>query len=216
MIMDFNACDQDYLEKTFDLEPVFGPSALDEWLNAPLPLTEQERYEADDFRESLVLNVGHWNEQELSLHFIGPIFSMIKFTVVGKMNLFAQRFISASVPDRLGNLVLLSGRPDGMLASGFRSPETPYFCFQEYKREKDPNGDPAGQCLAAMLVGQTLNANKEQPVYGCYVVRQNWYFLLLEGNKYGQSPAFSAATDEVYFIIGVLKRLRQVIYERLS
>ena len=214
--MDFNACDQDYLEKTFDLEPVFGPSALDEWLNAGLPLTDLERYEADNFRELLVLNVGHWNEQELSLHFIGPIFSMIKFTVVRKMNLFAQRFISASVPDRSGNLIVLSGRPDGMLASGFRSPETPYFCFQEYKREKDPNGDPAGQCLAAMLVGQTLNGNADQPVYGCYVVGQNWYFLLLRGNKYTQSPAFSAATDEVYFVIGVLKRLRQLIYERLS
>lgn len=219
--MDFNACDQDYLEKTFDLEPVFGPSALDGWLSAGLPLTEQERYEANGFRELLVLNVGHWNEQELSLHFIGPIFSMIKFTVVRKMNLFAQRFISASVPDRLGNSVVLSGKPDGMLASGFRSPETPFFCYQrsgvpEYKREKDPNGDPAGQCLAAMLVGQTLNANKEQLVYGCYVVGENWRFIILTDSHYAISPAFSAATDEVYFIIGVLKRLRQVIYERLS
>ena len=214
--MDFNACDQDYLEKTFDLEPVFGPSMLDEWLNAGLPLTEQERYEADDFRESLVLNVGHWNEQELSLHFIGPIFSMIKFTVVRKMNLFAQRFISADVPDRSGNLIVLSGRPDGMLASGFRRPETPFFCFQEYKREKDPNGDPAGQCLAAMLVGQTLNGNADQPVYGCYVVGENWRFIVLTGKTYAISPAFSAATDEVYFVIGVFKRLRQLIYDRLS
>ena len=57
--MDFNACDQDYLEKTFDLEPVFGPSALGEWLSAGLPLTEQERYEADNFWGMLVLNVGH-------------------------------------------------------------------------------------------------------------------------------------------------------------
>lgn len=214
--MDFNVCDQDYLEKTFDLEPVFGPSALDDWLTAGLPLNEHERYEANEFRELLMLNVGHWNEQELSLHFIGPIFSMIKFTVVRKMNLFAQRFISADVPDRLGNLITLSGRPDGMLASGFRSPETPFFCFQEYKREKDPNGDPAGQCLAAMLVGQTLNEEINKPVYGCYVVGENWRFVVLLGKQYAISPAFSAATDEVYFIIGVLKRLRQVIYDRLS
>jgi hypothetical protein len=141
---------------------------------------------------------------------------MIKFTVVRKMNLFAQRFISASVPDRSGNPIVLSGRPDGMLASGFRSPETPYFCFQEYKREKDPNGDPAGQCLAAMLVGRTLNGITSQPVYGCYVVGENWRFIMLTGSQYAISPAFSAATDEVYFIIGVLKQLRQVIYERLS
>lgn len=214
--MDFNACTQDYLDNTFGLEPVFVLASLNEWLDAPLPLNEPERYEANELRELLTLNAGHWNEQELSLHFIGPVFSMIRFTVVRKMNLFAQRYISAIVSDCSNNPIPLSGKPDGMLASGFRSPNTPYFCFQEYKREKDPDGDPAGQCLAAMLVGQTLNGKTDEPIYGCYVVGQNWYFLILQGNQYSQSPAFSAATDEVYFIIGVLKRLKQLIADRLS
>lgn len=214
--MDFNACTQEYLEKTFDLEPIFVPSVLNDWLDSAMPLTEQEQHEANDLREMLILNVGHWNEQELSLHFIGPIFSMPKFTIVKKMNLFAQRFISASVPDTTNTPVLLSGKPDGMLASGFRSPDTPFFCFQEYKREKDPNGDPAGQCLAAMLVGQTLNNKPEETIYGCYVVGENWRFMTLQEKKYAISPAFSAATDEVYFIIGVLKRLKQLIIERVG
>lgn len=213
--MDFNLCTQEYLEKTFDLEPVFIPSVLNDWLDSAMPLTEQEQYEANDLREMLILNVGHWNEQELSLHFIGPIFSMPKFTIVKKMNLFAQRFISASVPDITNTPVILSGKPDGMLASGFRSPDTPFFCFQEYKREKDPNGDPAGQCLAAMLVGQALNNKPEETIYGCYVVGENWRFMVLKGKQYAISPAFSAATDEVYFIIGVLKRLKQLIIERI-
>lgn len=213
--MDFNACTQEYLEKTFDLEPIFTPSVLNDWLDSAMPLTEHEQYEANDLREMLILNVGHWNEQELSLHFIGPIFSMPKFTIVKKMNLFAQRFISASVPDITNTPILLSGKPDGMLASGFRSPDTPFFCFQEYKREKDPNGDPAGQCLAAMLVGQSLNNNPEETIYGCYVVGENWRFMILQGKNYTVSPAFSAATDEVYFIIGVLKRLKQLIMARV-
>lgn len=214
--MDFSTCTQDYLDKTFDLEPIFVLPALNEWLNAALPLNEPERYEANELRELLTLNAGHWNEQELSLHFIGPVFSMVMFTVVRKMNLFAQRYISAVVPDHTNNPIQLGGKPDGMLASGFRSPDTPFFCFQEYKREKDPDGDPAGQCLAAMLVGQTLNGRTHEPIYGCYVVGQNWYFLILQGNQYSQSPAFSAATDEVYFIIGVLKQLKQLILARLS
>ena len=115
---------------------------------------------------------------------------MIKFTVIRKTNLFAQRFISASVPDRSGNLIVLSGKPDRMLASGFRSPETPFFCFQEYKREKDPNGDPAGQCLAAMMVGQTLNGHTDQPVYGCCVIGENWRFIVMTGKKIRDQPSF--------------------------
>ncbi len=213
--MDFNSCTQEYLEDTFDLEPIFVPSALNEWLNAAIPLNDQERYEADELREMLILNVGHWNEQELSLHFIGPVFSMPKFTIVKKMNLFAQRYISAVVLDSTNTPILLSGKPDGIVASGFRSPDTPFFCFQEYKREKDPNGDPAGQCLAAMLVGQTLNNSTDEVIYGCYVVGENWRFMVLQGKQYAISPAFSAATDEVYFVIGVLKELKQLIMKRV-
>jgi hypothetical protein len=214
--MDFGLCTQDYLERRFGLEPVFVLPALNEWLDAALSLNDLEHAEANELRELLTLNVGHWNEQELSLHFIGPIFSLVKFTVVGKMNLFAQRPISAQVPDRENNLILLSGRPDGLLASGFRSPDMPFFCFQEYKREKDPDGDPAGQCLAAMLAGQVLNSRPDEPLYGCYVVGQNWYFLILTGKQYSQSPAFSAATDEVFFILGVLKQLKALIIKRLQ
>jgi hypothetical protein len=74
--------------------------------------------------------------------------------------------------------VLLFGKPDEMIASGYREPEAPFFCFQEYKRETDPNGDPIGQLLAAMLVGQALNPPK-QPMYGCYVIGCDWYFVTL-------------------------------------
>jgi hypothetical protein len=214
--MDFNACDLDFLEKTFELTPVVNSPELAEWLNSALDLNEGERYEANELREQVQLNVLHWNEQELSLHCIGPIFSIPKFTIVRKMNLFAQRYIDGIVPDHEGNPVALSGRPDGILASGFRSPEKPFFCFQEYKKEKDPNGDPAGQCLAAMLVGQSLNDNANTVVYGCYVVGQNWQFMTLTGRQYAISPAFSAQTDEIYFIIGVLKRLKEIVAARIG
>lgn len=214
--MDFNACDLDYLERTFGLILSINPSELTSWLSSALDLNEGERYEADALRDMLQLNVQHWNEQELSLHCIGPIFSIPKFTIIQKMNLFAQRFIDGAVPDLQGNLVSLSGRPDGILASGFRRPETPFFCFQEYKKEKDPNGDPAGQCLAAMLAGQVLNGNAAETIYGCYVVGQNWQFMTLTNKQYAISPAFSAQTDEIYFIIGVLKRLKEIVEMRIG
>ena len=81
-----------------------------------------------------------------------------------RYNLFVQRHIEAKLND-----YLLAGEPDGLIASGYYEPEIPYFAFSEYKRQRDPNGDPAGQALAAMLVGQRLNPHP-QPVYGCYVI----------------------------------------------
>jgi hypothetical protein len=206
--MDLNACELDFLEKTFGLIPVIEADFIQKWLNAPTDLTEGERFQAVELRNLLKENVLHWNEQELSLHFIGPLFGVVHFTVVTKMNLFAQRFITANVPDRVGNLITLSGKPDGLLASGYRSPEIPYFAFQEYKREKDPNGDPSGQCLAAMLAGQTLNGDLNQPFFGCYVVGQNWYFIVLQDRKYAISAAYSALTDEAFYILGLLKTLK--------
>lgn len=214
--MDFNACELDYLEQTFGLVLTINPPELADWLNKAVGLNDGELYEANELREQIQLNVLHWNEQELSLHCIGPIFSMPKFTIIQKMNLFAQRFIDAAVPDLQGNIIALSGRPDGIVASGFRRPQTPFFCFQKYKKEKDPNGDPAGQCLAAMLVGQTLNGNPTETIYGCYVVGQNWQFMTLTNQQYAISPAFSAQTDEIYFIIGVLKRLKEIVAARLT
>lgn len=58
-------------------------------------------------------NADAWNEQELSMSFIGPIFSLVDFTEFGKFNLFANRALSAVVDNEE-----LSGIPDGMMASG--------------------------------------------------------------------------------------------------
>lgn len=213
---DLGSCSLESLEKAFGIRPTRNTPFLTDWLDSPTSLSELEQAEVTDLRDLLADNVYHWNEQELSLHFIGPMFSFAHFTVVMKMNLFAQRYVSADVPDKNGNIITLFGRPDGLIASGYRSPEIPYFAFQEYKREKDPDGDPAGQCLAAMLAGQALNGEPDQPVYGCYVVGENWRFMALQGREYAISPAFSAITDEVYYILGLLKQLKIIIAKRIG
>lgn len=118
-----------------------------------------------------------------------------------------------------------------MVASGFREPEQPFFAFQrsdvsEYKRNLDSDdcpayGDPAGQCLAAMLAGQTVNhiqdlATPHLPVYGCYVVGSLWQFMTLEGRYYAISPGFSATSDDLFNIYRILKALRQIVVERVA
>jgi len=206
VILRFGDCTLTKLEKKFQLKQKPTLPALESWVSGQAEISDLEGQILVILRNGLVANVHDWNEQELSLHFIGPVFSFVSFTT-DRFNLFAERSLAAVVDD-----IDLRGEPDGMIASGMREPEMPYFCFQEYKKQQDPNGDPAGQCLAAMLVAQELNETK-YPVYGCYVIGANWYFMVLQGKEYAMSTPFVAVRDDIFDIFRILRVLRQIITE---
>ncbi len=192
------------LEDTFGLKQRRTLPVLEQWLVVQAEVSDLEKQILGIFQEGLMANVHDWNEQELSLHFIGPLFSLVKFTTE-QFNLFAERTFSAIIEG-----IELKGEPDGMVASGFREPKKPYFCFQEYKKFKNPEGDPAGQCLAAMLAAQELNETK-YPVYGCYVIGHDWYFMVLQGREYAMSQVYAATRDDIFDIFRILKALKQII-----
>ena len=203
----FSDCTLTLLDRRFGLRRELSNPTLDRWLQSTSPLTELEKSKLRELQEMLLLNAEGWNEQELSLQFIGPILAMVRFMEFYRFNLFAQRHIQALIND-----IELNGEPDTMIATGYREPEIPMFAFTEYKRQIDPHGDPAGQTLAAMLVGQALNGD-HQPVYGCYVVGSDWRFMLLDGTHYLISRDYSALSDEIYDILRILKTLRAIIVE---
>lgn len=207
--LNFNQCTLPKLDKLFGTRQSETSNVLDRWLNraSAIELSDFEKQNCIELRSLLRTNATSWQEQELSLHFIGPMFSMVKFTDLYRYNLFAQRHIEATI----GN-TLLAGEPDGLIASGYYEPEIPYFAFAEYKRQRDPNGDPFGQALAAMLVGQTLN-EKKHPVYGCYTIGRDWNFMVLDGLSYTESRDFSGLSDEVFDILRTLKALKEIIIE---
>ena len=216
----FTDCSLVYLEKTFGLIQEFNEPALEQWLSVSIELSDHERRELRDFQEPLTLNVLHWNEQELSLNFIGPIFALVRFTS-RKFNLFAQRPLRATIGE-----VELYGRPDAFIASGFREPEIPFFAFHrsvatEFKKDVEPAGHrdvapPAAQALAAMLVGQGLNSDPTKPIYGCYVNGRDWNFMTLTGQTYCISSDYSALTDDLFDIFRILKALKQIVSERTA
>ncbi len=208
----FSECTLSYLEDTFEIRPTRSMAELKSWLDADILLNDAEKRDILFFQDGLIDNVVHWNEQELALHFIGPLFSLAHFLGDDfKYNLFAERPISAVVPGFQNQNIRLFGKPDGLIASGYREPKMPYFAFQEYKKHKEPNGEPEGQCLAALLAGQVINQNTQQTMYGCVVAGQNWYFITLIGKNYCISPAYSALTDEVFFIFKALKSLKKIV-----
>ncbi len=142
-----------------------------------------------------------WNEFELENKMISPMI------VLSEMD--SKQF--AYFLERELRLVIgeydLSGKVDGMIATGFRSPKMPYFCLNEYKKGTDPDGDPRGQVLIAMLVAQQLN-NNQKPIFGCYVIGRIWYFVVLVGNEYAISRDFSCAGESIFDIFRILKGLR--------
>ncbi|MEZ4714065.1 MAG: hypothetical protein R3A44_43175 [Caldilineaceae bacterium] len=202
-------CTLTMLDRLFGLRNVFGSAVLDEWLQTEVELSEIEKALLKNLQELLIENAEGWNEQELSLHFIGPLFSLVHFTEPYRFNLFSERRIGATIQGVDGNIEL-SGEPDGLVATGYREPEIPLFAFSEYKRQRDPNGDPAGQVLGAMLVGQSLDEHYK-PLYGCYVVGYDWRFVVLEGKQYTISQDYSAIRDDIYDIYRILKALKQIV-----
>jgi hypothetical protein len=206
-IVNFTKCTLAFMEESIGLRRI--PSAACPTL---LNWIKSEFITIDDFeresirRLSLLLddNGFHWREYDLSLHFIGPIFSLVNFTVQNRFNLFAQEGFEALVtPD-----ITLAGRVDEVIASGFRIPKLPFFAINEYKKETDPDGDPNGQCLAAMLVAQKLN-NNDLPIYGCVIVGRVWRFVVLEDKNYAFSQNFDGAVmEDTCQIVCILKQLK--------
>jgi hypothetical protein len=207
----FGECRLAYLEKTFGLRQVRKMEVMDSWLNSALQIepNEKEKIFLDILQDVLVLNAS-WNEQELSLHFVGPLFSLVNFTSPYRFNLFAQRLISATINSLDQQPILLFGKPDEFIASGYREPEVPFFCFNEFKKETEIKGDPAGQALAAMLVGQELNQNKS-PIYGCYIIGRDWYFMTLDGKNFAISQGFDTTTEHILKVLCILKALKGIV-----
>jgi hypothetical protein len=159
----FRECRLSWLEKTFGLDQVKHFPVLDNWLSEKADISPYEKENLTHLQEILEFNVRDWYEGELDSFFIGPVMSLVNFSNK-KSNLFSDRIVDGTFEDWR-----LYGKPGSFIASGRREPEIPFFALQEYKKMTDPDGDPAGQALAAMLAGQALNDNG-LPIYGCHVL----------------------------------------------
>jgi hypothetical protein len=46
-----------------------------------------------------------------------------------------------------------------------------------------------------MIVGQVQNAD-DKPIFGLYIIGQNWYFVALNGKEYAVSTAYLASDQK--------------------
>ena len=49
------------------------------------------------------------------------------------------------------------------------------------------------------------------PLYGCYVIGRNWFFMVLQGTEYAVSNALNASDDDIYQIIAILRQVKTYI-----
>ena len=197
------------VDTVFGLKQADDLPTLTEWLGVGSEVLEYEQHYLSTLQKGFKKGINGFNETELANKVISPIFVFAELCT-NDYSYFLERKMSANISNQE-----LTGRVDGMVASGFRDPQKPFFCLNEYKREKDPDGDPAGQVLIAMLVAQHQNSDG-LPIYGCYVIGRLWVFVVLEGNEYAFSNGFSVDNGGIYHIFNILKGLKGIINHRLG
>jgi hypothetical protein len=198
------------LSEAFGLTRVRPPHPiLSEWLSATGSISKEDQYLLDKILIKIIDGADSWNEEELKMQFISFIVFLAEFDAP------ICTYYDREISETIGAYFLLC-KSDMMLSKGIGELiKTPYFFMHEYKREKKYSGDPIGQMLGGMLIGQAKN-NNDKPIYGCYVQGRFWFFSVLIGKKYVISKSFDASEmDDAKQIIYILRKLKMIILERL-
>lgn len=197
---------------TFGLQKIKHPTPLmQEWLNAQTVFNDTEKNLIQQLCDNALENIEAWAEEDLKMNFIAFVIYLSGLKATQTIRTFYDKTISATVEG-----IFLKTQTDFMIAKGILDlAKTPYFHFQEYKRDKDPHGDPMAQLVEAFLIAQEINKNGK-PLYGCCVVGRFWYFVIMEDKNYCVSMAHDC-TDEKYLqqIIAILRKFAEILLTRL-
>jgi hypothetical protein len=199
------------LEKTKMTAP-----ALVEWLDASVVLDNFEQAIFSRIRAEATEMIEGWNEEDLKMNFIAFVIDLANLKSNKLFRTYYEKTVEAVVDG-----IYLKTKTDFMIAKGVLDlVKIPYFHFQEYKKEKDPKGDPTAQLLEAFLIAQeknkSLNRTHEKPLYGVCVVGRLWYFVTMEGKNYCVSKSYdSTEEDDLLLIIAILRKFRYILETRL-
>jgi hypothetical protein len=196
--------------KTFGLTRVNeGFPLLEDWFDVINDLTEADRQQLELRRKKLMPKVNAWNEETLKMKFIAFILDMVDYDVAPYEGLFETE-ISAVVQTR--PLKVITDFTVARVTEDLI--EQPYFYFHEYKQRKRSK-DPTAQVMLAMLIAQELNQNGK-PIYGCYVIGEIWYFMIMEGTLFSIHNGLNAAnTDDLQLILLILRKFKKILNTQL-
>jgi hypothetical protein len=199
----------------FNLTRLIGNQShplMQEWTKVDLPtltVVEQGIFEA--VFADVQKGIEGWNEEELKFFFISFVMRLGHLTNNGKYKTFCEREIFAEVENKYLYL-----KSDFMIAKGVLDKhQTPYFYLQEYKKLKDPSGDPVPQLLEGFLIAMHEN-NNGKPMYGCTVTGKLWDFFVMEGKTYCISDSYDCRDkNDLLQIISILRKYKDILETRI-
>lgn len=202
------------LIKLFGLKRSVGNSKnllMHEWTQTATTLNAGEQYIFDEIFIGIEDKIAGWNEESLKMNFIAFVLLLGYMKSTEAYSTFFEQTIEGTVGGHY-----LKIKTDFMLATGILEiPDTPFFHFQEYKKQKDPSGDPTAQLLEAMLIAREINKTK-QPIYGCYIVGKLWDFVILDNNNFLISQSYDCTQKEdLMQIIAILRNFIKILETRL-
>ncbi len=212
MAKSFEHWEREEVELTFGIEQVDTLPSLSEWISAQNEITESDKFLVQRLQNKLIKFYDLWNEDEIKSFFNIPLIEIVDFTAEDFVTYktFTQRNLVGTLIDVNGKGIELNGRVELVVSKGKQKPRQPYFFFNEYKPALRGKNDPLGQLLIAMLVGEELNHHKF-PVYGVYVIGEDWRFVVLDGKQYAISKTLSAVEDDIWQILRILSSLKEKI-----
>jgi hypothetical protein len=207
------------LIELFGLERLAGNDshpAMEEWVNVKTTLNDGEKYLFDLITDDLVRKIAGWNEEMLKMNFISPVLILGHITETKNYKTYYESLIEGEIDG-----TFLKVRTDMMIAKGIlETPKVPYFYFQaggvpQYKKVKDPKGDPTAQLLEAFLIAQEKN-NNNKILYGCTVYGREWEFYIMEKRTYCISKAYNCTDNEdLMQIIAILRKFKEILENKL-
>jgi hypothetical protein len=161
------------LEKLVQIEEKIDDSKFSFWFNSDIKLSD----DVQNFLTNLLFRnknlIKKYNEEDLKIHFLSPIFFNIDFKSFEKK---FRDFYNEKINYQTDKFIL-NGEADFVLAKGLFESEKPYFFIQEFKKGLEFS-NPEPQLLAELIAG--LEISKFQEIKGAYIIGSIWNFVILE------------------------------------
>lgn len=138
----------------FGLKVLETSPLIEQWGQAKGTLNTAEQALFYDLLADAKIDSGYWNEEELKIYLVGTVFRLAKVNEIGKIKVFYERPLTATVQDESLSVVA-----DCLVATPlpYNTPAKPYFFLQTFKKRKGDKYDPEAQMLVAMLIAQETN-----------------------------------------------------------
>jgi hypothetical protein len=159
------------LEEIVSIKPKRNDSKFDEWFSYNYDVSEIDSNFFANLIERHATLLNFYMEEDLKMKFLSPIFNQVNFTT-DKFHEWYDGILWGMV-----NGVEIKGFADFMVATGIDQAKKPYFFIQEFKPSV-PDRNPEIQLLAELLIA--IEKNKTIIMRGGYIIRRNWFFVILE------------------------------------